>query len=113
FVLVFLVQELISREFEGRYFLSSLSFPCTRAQFLVGRFFVVFFLVQGLLVAAALLLSGVVFLVLKLYGQTASVALGIPYWITILFLSLDILVLVALATLLAVTASTPSFVLVG
>ncbi|WP_332745168.1 hypothetical protein, partial [Hydrogenophaga sp.] len=47
------------------------------------------------------------------YLQATPVALGQPYLVTIAFMALDLLVLATLATLLAVVASTPSFVLIG
>ncbi|MCY1291258.1 hypothetical protein D9M70_404410 [compost metagenome] len=47
------------------------------------------------------------------YAQGTSVSLGLPYLIAIAGIGLDLLVLSALACLLAVVASTPSFVLIG
>jgi hypothetical protein len=47
------------------------------------------------------------------YAQSTPVALDMNYLITIGFIGLDLLVLTAVATLLAVVASTPSFVLIG
>jgi Cu-processing system permease protein len=52
-------------------------------------------------------------LISGIYPQATPVAMGQPYLIVIAFLALDLLVLAALATLLAVVASTPSFVLIG
>ncbi len=49
----------------------------------------------------------------KDYAQTNPISLGPPYIITITFIGLDILLLSALATFIAVVASTPSFVLLG
>src|SRR5690606_24734348 len=47
------------------------------------------------------------------YAQSTAVALDHRYWVTITFIGLDLLLLTAVATLLAVVASTPSFVLIG
>jgi len=64
-----------------------------------------------------LLLTGVLALLVQLinqnYTQTTPVALGVHYFVTILFIGLDLMVLTAVGTLLAVVASTPSFVLIG
>ncbi len=113
FVVVLLVQEIISREFERRYFLNTLSFPFTRAQFLLQRFCAVTLLSQMLLLVSAAALALSVWLISAGYEQGTAVALGKHYWLTILFIAVELCVLAALATLLAVTASTPSFVLIG
>lgn len=113
FIVVFVSQELLSKEFERRYFLSSLSCPHARYQFLWQRFVAISVLCHSLLIVAALALALAVWFVAQGYEQSTPVALGVPFSVTILFVALDMLVLTALATLLAVTASTSSFVLVG
>lgn len=112
-VLVLMVQELLSREFDRRYFLSSLTYPRPRHGLLLGRFVTVLVLVLGLLVAAALLLGLIVGMIGEEYAQSTPIALGAPYLITVAFVGLDLLVLAALAAFLAIVASTPSFVLIG
>ncbi len=112
-VLVLMVQELLSREFDHRYFLSSLTYPRQRHDLLLGRFYAVLALMLGLLAAAALLLGLTVSMIGKGYAQATPAALGTPYLITVAFIGLDLLVLTALATFLAIVASTPSFVLIG
>jgi len=114
-VLVLMVQELLSREFDRRYYLSSLTYPRARHGLLLGRFAAVLMLVFALLTVVALLLGLVVGLIGKEYEQTTPIALGAPYLITVAFIGLDLLVLAALATFLAIvaSASTPSFVLIG
>ena len=67
----------------------------------------------GLLLALGLLQVWLVGLIGGVYPQATPVAMGQPYLIVIAFMALDLLVLAALATLLAVVASTPSFVLIG
>jgi len=113
FVVVFITQELLSKEFDRRYFLSSLSFPQARHIFLWQRFISISFLSFSLLLVASLVLAFAVWFVAQGYEQATPVALSVPYVVTILFTALDVLVLTALATLLAVTASTSSFVLIG
>jgi Cu-processing system permease protein len=112
-VMVLVVQELISREFERRYYLSSLSFPLTRARFLLSRFGSAMVLCLAALLVWSVALALTVWVVSQAYEQASPVALGGHYVVTVLFIGLDILLLLALATLLAVTASTPSFVLIG
>lgn len=112
-VLVLMSQELLSREFDRRYFLSSLTYPRPRHYLLLGRFLAVAALTLGLLLAMALLLALLVGLVGQGYAQATPVALGRHYLVTIAFVGVDLLLLTAMACLLAVVASTPSFVLIG
>jgi Cu-processing system permease protein len=112
-LIVLLVQELLSREFDKRYYLNSLTYPRARHRLLLGRFAAVLALVLGLLLALGLLQIGLVHFIGGSYPQATPVALGQPYLVTIAFLALDLLVLTTLACLLAVVASTPSFVLIG
>lgn len=112
-VMVFVTQELLCREFDRRYFLNSLTYPRPRHKLLLGRFLAVVALTLGLLLAMALLLSLLVGLIGQSYDQATPVALDQHYLVTIAFVGLDLLLLTALACLLAVVASTPSFVLLG
>lgn len=112
-LIVLLVQELLSREFDKRYYLNSLTYPRARSSLLLGRFAAVLALVLGVLLALGLLQVGLMRFIGGIYPQATPVALGQPYLIVSVFIALDLLVLAALATLLAVVASTPSFVLIG
>lgn len=112
-LIVLLVQELLSREFEKRYFLNSLTYPRARYCLLLGRFTALLALVLLMLLALGLLQIGLVHFIGIAYSQATPVAMSQYYLIVIAFLTLDLLVLAALATLLAVVASTPSFVLIG
>lgn len=112
-VLVLMTQELLSREFDRRYFLNSLTYPRPRNHLLLGRFFSVVVLTLGLLLVMALLLALLVGLVGQDYAQGTPVALDHHYLVTVGFVGVDLLLLTALACLLAVVASTPSFVLIG
>lgn len=112
-VLVLMTQELLSREFDRRYFLNSLTYPRPRHKLLLGRFLAVAALTLALLLAMALLLALLVGLVGQGYVQGTPVALDHHYLVTIAFVGVDLLLLTALACLLAVVASTPSFVLIG
>lgn len=109
---ILLVQELISREFERKHYLNSLTYPRSRSSWLLGRGVAIFtvclaFLaVQGLVLALLIPLS-------TDYTQTTSISLGAPFVITLLFIALDLMVVIAISMLLAVSASTPSIVLIG
>lgn len=112
-VLVLVTQELLSREFDRRYFLNTLSYPHPRHMLLLGRFMTVAILALGLLLLLAAALALVVWLISQGYTQSTPVALGVHFLVTIGFVGLDLLLLTAVATLLAITSSTPSFVLIG
>lgn len=112
-VMVLMVQELLSREFDRRYFLSSLTYPRARPSFLFGRFAAVYTLVLSVLIFMALALGIEVAWIGEDYAQSTGVSLGWPYVATIALVALDLLVLTSLAVFLAVVASTPNFVLVG
>lgn len=112
-LIVLLAQELLSYEFDKRYYLNSLSYPRGRRSLLLGRFVALLALLFGVLVASSMLQVGLVHFIGGIYPQATPVALGHSYLVVIGFIALDLLVLAALATLLAVVASTPSFVLIG
>jgi Cu-processing system permease protein len=112
-LIVLLVQELLSREFDKRYYLVSLTYPNARSSLLLGRFAALLAMQLGLLLALGLLQVVLVEVIGGFYPQATPVAMGQPYLVAMAFMALDLLVLTALATLLAVVASTPSFVLIG
>lgn len=112
-VVVLMTQELLSREFDRRYFLNTLSYPHPRHSLLLGRFAAVLGLTLGLMLLLAGALALLVWLIGQGYAQDTPVALDQHYLMTIAFVGLDLLLLSAMACLLAVAASTPSFVLVG
>lgn len=111
--LVLMTQELLSREFDRRYFFNTLSYPHSRHSILLGRFTTVALLTLGALLMLAAALALLVWLVGQGYTQSTPIAMGLHYVVTIAFVALDLLLLTAVATLLAVVASTPSFVLIG
>ena len=112
-VVVLLLQEFVSREFERRLYLTSLTYPRPRHRFLLGRFLALLLLVFAQLVLLALALAVLVAVLGKDYVQATPVALDHRYLITVAFLAIDLLAIAAVGTLFAVTASTPSFVLIG
>lgn len=112
-VLVLLAQELLYREFDRRYFLNTFSYPHPRHVLLLCRAATVATLTLALLIVMAWVMAMITWLISHGYEQSTPIALGINYLVTIAFIGLDLLVLTAVATLLAVVASTPSFVLIG
>ncbi len=112
-LLILMTQDLLSREFERRYFLNTLSYPHPRHSLLLGRFAAAAGLTLSLLLLLAAALALLVWLIGQGYAQATPVALGSHFMVTIAFIGADLLLLTAVATLLAVVASTPSFVLIG
>lgn len=112
-VAILLVQELFSREFERKLYLSSFTYPRARVYWLLGRVAAVLVMGCGLLLMMGVMLAGLTLYAGLGYEQATPVALGSPYVITLLFIAVDLLVVIAIATLLAISASTPSFVLIG
>ncbi|KGK84793.1 hypothetical protein DP64_03785 [Stutzerimonas degradans] len=108
-----MTQELLSREFDRRYFLNTFSYPHPRHILLLGRFAAIATLTLGLLLLLATALALLVWFIGRGYAQATPVALGLHYLVTIAFICADLLLLAAVASLLAVIASTPSFVLIG
>lgn len=98
---VFWVQELVGREVERRTVLYALSYPVSRAAYVLGRFVGIIFL----LAAAALLLGVLLWLSVgfsgEQYVQGYGVHLGWPYWAAIFGLWVDALVVAAFALLIA------------
>jgi ABC-type transport system involved in multi-copper enzyme maturation permease subunit len=112
-VVILLVQELLSREFDRRYFLTSLTYPRPRHRWLLGRLLAVLALMLVLLGLMGAILAGIVSVISDGYAQSTPVALDLPYLATLAFIALDLLVVTAMAVFLAIMASTPSFVLIG
>ncbi|MVW76735.1 hypothetical protein GJV18_15550 [Pseudomonas sp. R-22-3w-18] len=112
-LIVLLVQELLSREFDKRYYLTSLSYPHARNHILFARVAAVICLVSGALLSLGLFQIFLMRFFEAIYPQATQVDLGVAYWTVIAFVFVDFLVLIAVASLLAVVASTPSFVLIG
>ncbi|MFP3874971.1 MAG: hypothetical protein ACLFV1_11020 [Thiohalophilus sp.] len=111
--MIFQVQELFSREFERKFYQLSLTYPISRTTWLLGRFLALLGASVALLLLIAVVLGAQVWWIAQGYEQATPVALGLPYWSTIAFIGLDLLVLLSLACFLSIIASTPSFVLIG
>jgi Cu-processing system permease protein len=112
-VAIVLVQDLVVREFDRRYYLYSLTYPHSRYQFLGGRYVAAAGLIAGLLVFAGVVLAAGATFVGAIYAQGTATRLGWPFIATMAFVFLDLLVVLAFSTFLAIVAATPGFVLIG
>ncbi len=112
-VSILLQQELLSKEFDLKQYLTSLTYPRSRHQLLLGRVAAIALLTLGLLILYAAVLAGLTGYVSHAYPQDTPPDVGLPYIITIAFSALDLLVVFAIGTVIAVTATTPSFVFIG
>jgi ABC-type transport system involved in multi-copper enzyme maturation permease subunit len=110
---VLLVQELITREFDRKLYLTTLTYPRPRSSWLLGRVLVIALILSTLLVVTGILLAVLVSYVGAFYAQATPVSLAYPYMVTLGFSALDLFVILAIGTFLAVITSTPSFVLIG
>jgi len=111
---VLMLQELFTREFERKFFLISMAYPRQRRSFLIARFSAIAAFLLALLTVLAIILALLVSrIATEGFIQSTPVALDHRYALTIAFIAVDVSVIVAMGTLIAVTAVTPSFVLVG
>jgi len=105
FISITLVQDLVGREIERRSVVFSLSYPASRASYLLGRFFGVLALsasaalILGLLLWLAALAAG------GGYEQEHRVALGFPYWLALFGFWLDASVVAAFVLLVSSVAT--------
>jgi ABC-type transport system involved in multi-copper enzyme maturation permease subunit len=106
-VAVTLVQDLVGREIDRRSVVLSLSYPISRAQYLIGRYSGIL----ALIAVAALILGLLLWLIVMLaganYDQQFSVSLGWPFLVSIVGVWLDVAV-VAAFTLWIASLSTVS-----
>jgi Cu-processing system permease protein len=100
-----LIQDLVGREIEQRAVVLTLSYPVHRAAYLFGRYIGVLALtgvgamILSLLLWIAVMMSGLQ------YDQQFRIELGLPYWLTVIGIWLDVAV-VAAFTLWISTLST-------
>jgi Cu-processing system permease protein len=95
-----LVQDLVGREIERRSVIFSLSYPCSRASYLLGRFLGVIALSLAAAMILALLLWLAVMVVGLGYEQEHRVELGWAYWVTIGGVWLDSVIVTSFALLM-------------
>lgn len=107
------IQDLVAREVERRLVLTSLTYPNSRAQFLLARFFAVLTTAMVSTVFFCVLLAVAVTWVKMTFTQTTNVALGVPYVITAMMIWLDIAIVTAFGLVLATVSTTPHLVFIG
>lgn len=98
---LFWVQDLFTREIDRKIILHSLALPVSRASFFVGRYLAIVVLagISVLILGFCLLLA--VLLASPSYEQEFAVSLGLPYWVTLLGIVLDVAVVSAVAAAVA------------
>lgn len=87
-----LVQEMVGREIEQRSVVLTLSYPISRADYLIGRYLGILILVGVATLILGLLLWIAVMLSSFHYEQQFQVALGLPYWVSVFGIWLDVAV---------------------
>lgn len=107
------VQDLLAREVDRRLILSSLTYPRSRAVFILGRYLAVVALAFALTAALLACVAAVVGWGTTDYSQATKVALGWPYIITGGLIWLDAAVVIAFGVALASVATTPHLVFLG
>jgi hypothetical protein len=113
FIVFFVVQIFFTQEFVRRTYLCTLSYPRSRLTFFMARFFLSLFFSIFALVFLCLVLGLLSDSLAKNYAQYTPIVLDYRYYLVVLFIAVDTMVLTAVACLLAVLAVTPSFVLIG
>lgn len=104
---LFWVQDLIGKEIDRRTAVLYLAYPTSRSNYILGRFsgiallLLIASIILGLLLWLTIMSSG------EEYAQTRRLALGAPYWATILALWLNILVITAFTLCIATLSTMP------
>ena len=98
---IVLVQELVGREIDRRTVVLTLSYPTSRASYLIGRYLGVLALTAAATIILALLLWIAVLLAGVHYEQLFRVELGWPYWFAVGGIWLDVAVVVAFSLWIA------------
>jgi Cu-processing system permease protein len=106
FISITLVQDLVGREIERRSVVFSLSYPSSRASYLLGRFFGVIALSGVATIMLALLLWIAVMLAGGNFEQQHRVDLGAAYWVAIGGIWLDSVVVTSFVLLVCSVATT-------
>lgn len=104
---VFWVQELVGREVERRTVLYALSYPVSRAAYILGRFWGI----VSLLAFAAVALGAMLWIAANFsggqYQQGHTANIGLPYWAVIFGLWGDSVVVAAFALWIATLSTVP------
>lgn len=97
--------EFLGKEIERRTLFVSLTYPLPRGAFIVGRFVGLACLLLLAVVILGAMLAGAVMLAGRGYHQATPTSLGIPYWLTIFYVWLDLLVVAGFGFLVSAFAT--------
>lgn len=109
---VFWIQELIAREIDRKTVIFALTYPLPRYSYLLGRYFGILVLLLAATLVMSLLLGLAILSTAKGYEPMFRVGLGLPYWIAVFGVWLDIAVVAAFALWMA-SISTVSILPLG
>jgi ABC-type transport system involved in multi-copper enzyme maturation permease subunit len=98
---LFLVQDLIAREVERKTVMYALSYPVSRASYLIGRYLGIISLLALAALVLALLLWVTTFAVDLTYDSGNLMGMGAPFWITVFGLWVDAALVTAFALWIA------------
>ena len=109
---LFWVQDLLAKDIERKSVLFVLAYPVPRSSFVLGQFIGI-----ALLSAIAIAINGILLWIMLEIGpsdhpQATPVALGLPYWASLAYQYLGVLVVAAFATVIATLSTTPLLPLV-
>ena len=94
--------EFLGKEIERRTLFVSLTYPVPRSSFLIGRFAGIAVLLLLALLVLGLMLDGTVLLAGKSYLQATPISLGGAFWLTLIYVWLDLLVVASFGFLVTV-----------
>jgi Cu-processing system permease protein len=107
FLILFWIQELISKEIDKKTILFTLAYPVPRSYYLLGRYVAILVLAA----ISSMLLASLLWLAVKYagghYQQQFPVNLGWNYWVTVLGIYLDAAVVAAFAIWISTLSTTP------
>lgn len=104
---LFWVQDLFTREIDRKIILHSLALPVSRASFFVGRILAIVVLAAISAVILGLCLTVAVLLANPAYDQEFAVSLGLPFWLAMLGIVIDVAVVSSVAAAVAMISTVP------
>lgn len=107
------IQELLAREVEKKLILTSLTYPRSRASFVLARYAGTTLVGTLLVLILALVLAAMAAYIASGHQQATKIDLGLPYIITVCLIVLDMAVIVAFGVMLATIATAPHLVLLA
>lgn len=105
---LFWVQDLIGKEIERRTTILYLAYPLPRAHYIIGRFFGIIFLLLIASIVLALVLWLAAIFSSQEYTQAHRGNLGLPYWLTVIGIWLNVVTVAAFAICIATISTVPA-----